>query len=124
MNFVRETNADLKNVALDGRKITGAEDFELLFVTLGNADNHILNECAGKSVHSVRDARIVQLLDNEFIAVLFDPDFRTERLAQLAFGSLDRELAIVFDFGGNAGGQNDRFLSNSRHIRLLSAETC
>ena len=73
---------------------------------------------AGETLLRVGVGGIVVADDEELLALLLDGDELRERTGQLALGALDRNGGVV-DCHSDSGGNQDRLLTNTRHVSLL-----
>ena len=67
MDFVRKTDPQLQLILLDRRQVTDADNFELLFVTFGDAFDHVADQCAGQPVNGFRLTRFLLAGDNDLL---------------------------------------------------------
>src|SRR5262249_13614179 len=94
VHFVGEADAELQDVALHSTEVADALDLELLLVALGDADQHVVDQCAGQAVVSA-DFTLVRLAGaHDRAAIHFDVDLRPVLVFELAELALDSHSAI------------------------------
>ncbi len=111
---MREAEGHDQVFALLLRAVADAVDLQLLVEPLGHAQNHVLNQGAGRPVQGLALFFIVGAGDAHHIALHSHADAGVDLLGQGALGALDRHNAVV-DRYGDAGGNIYGFSSNSRH---------
>ncbi|MNT24242.1 hypothetical protein D3C72_1597070 [compost metagenome] len=112
---VRETQGQIQLVALSLRLVTHAYQVQLFLETLGDANNHVVDQCAQRAGHGIGFAAVVRHVETQGSCIVFHFDLAGEGLgkyAQRAFYG-DR-LCGDGDFG--ASWHYDRHFSYSRHV--------
>jgi hypothetical protein len=98
--------------ALDSGAVADATDLEALLVSLSDADDHVVDECANQAVLGAVAPRVVRPTERELAVRLVDLDLARDALAQLALGALDLDEAVV-DLDRHVGRERDGFESDS-----------
>ena len=111
---MREAELNIEIRTLERSTITNADELKLLGVTLGNTDDHVVDERAGKTVKALSLTGIVRALDDDLIVFDLDGEHIVELTRQFAFATLDGHDRTV-DLDLNAGRNGDRHLTDTRH---------
>ena len=85
---MRITKRKLEVLALQGSTIANACKLKLLLKALRYADNHVMNEGAGKSLLCIGFLRIVNTLNEDLLALYNNLKKLRERTLKLALGTL------------------------------------
>src|SRR5260221_1793744 len=112
-----EANVQHDLVALSGGVPTDALDLELLLVSLGHADDHVLDQGARHAVPGADEAVFLGGLGGDLDRVLLDldVDLGTDLDLELALRSLDQDLAVSLDLDGDAGGDRNGLSADAGH---------
>src|SRR6185436_18617819 len=97
LNFVGIPNAKLQRVLLQRRQVAHADDLQLALVTLGDADNHVLNHRAAQPVQRSGQAAFALAGDQYLFLgfVVARRDLGPQAPGQFAQRTLDRDLAAA-----------------------------
>ena len=113
-----EAKAQTNVFALRFRSVTNAHNLKFLRETLGDADDHVVDEAASETVHGLRLVLIVRTLARERVALLRDGDVARDCSSELTLGTLDRDAACS-DSDIDACRYGDSGFANTRHVLLL-----
>src|SRR6185312_6948520 len=101
-HVVRIAERKLQVLALNGRTITDAVDFEFLLVALGHAFDEVRDHRARHAPDRDVALGVAPLLDRDGILVEFRADFVGQRHRKLALRALHLDL-LALHRGGDAG---------------------
>jgi hypothetical protein len=115
-HWVREPERELEVTALGHDAVTGADDLEGLDVPLGDASDHVGDQCARQAVQRLGDPLVVRASDvDDAVLATGDRDGLGHDVAERALGALDRDL-LALDRDVDAGRYDDRQPSNATHL--------
>ena len=104
--------SELQVVTLRGHTVTGTNDFQLLLVAGGNADNQVLNQGTSQTVQRARQALVVRTRYNDLVFVQSHGDGGSYLVGELALRALNGDQ-VAIDLNLNAGGNRDGETSNT-----------
>src|SRR5690349_13622810 len=113
-HIVAEAELQVQILALHSSTIADALDFQLLGETRGDAGDQIVDQAAGQDPHLGGTLLVLVGRDGDAVLVHLRGDFAHQLDAEFALGTFDLD-GLALDRGGNALGQRDRFLANTRH---------
>ena len=109
---VRVAERELDRGALRLHAVSGADHLETLGVSLGHADDLVLDERAREAVERARVALVVRSGHDDLVVVEGDPDGLRDREAELALGALDGD-GLAVDLHLDTTGDVDGHASDS-----------
>jgi hypothetical protein len=112
---VAEAERELDSVrALRCRAVADADDLELLYDALGDADDHVVDERPGEPVLRAVLALVVRALHEQLAVVLADRDHAGDVSVERALRARDGDVTIG-DRHGHAARHGDGGFTDSRH---------
>ena len=110
-----ETQVHDQVLALLGNTVTDAVDVQLLLETVGDTDDHVVEQSTGQAVQAAVQLVIGRTLHGDRVAFLLNDHFRAQSTGQLALRSLHGDHVAVGHVHGNTGGNGNGHSANSRH---------
>ena len=110
---MRKAEAEVEILALDRGLEADAFDLEILGEAFAHADDHVVDQRAGKTVQRFQAARLGIADERHLVIGHVRLDPLRQRPVEFPFRTFDRDLAAVVDVHFHFGGNFDRLFSNS-----------
>ena len=119
LEFVCQSHAELEHVALDSGKVADTLNFQSLFITLCDADDHVGHQRAAQPVQCAAGALIVAPGNDNCLGLLVvsHGDLGTMLPLELSLGAFDGDHEVG-QLDLHPSGYLHRLISNPRHVAL------